>query len=109
MSRLSQIQPVRDYYRQCPGESGTISDAVCTQRRKHHYPKCPGCRWNDAESAQLQGAGTMDMFSPHQIEVHMIEKVFKAYDIRGIYPEPLNEEISEQVPLHPLAGTPADQ
>lgn len=97
MGRTLRTQPLVDYFRQCPGEAGHISDAVCAQRRKHHYPKCPGCQWNDAEAQERQSAGSSELLTTHQTEVHMIEKVFKAYDIRGIYPDPLNEEIAWKV------------
>jgi phosphomannomutase len=97
LSRVFSIQPLADYYRQCPGEPGQISDAVCYQRRKHHYPKCPTCRWNDADSVEHPPNKTQETQIIHQNEVGMIEKVFKAYDIRGIYPDPLNEDIAWKV------------
>jgi phosphomannomutase len=84
-----QPQILNDYYRQCPGEHYKISDAVCHQRRKHHYPKCPGCRWNPATQPADAKPPESSLY-----EVSMIDKVYKAYDIRGIYPEPLNEEIA---------------
>jgi phosphomannomutase len=87
-----QPQILHDYYRQCPGEAYKISDAVCGQRQKHHYPKCPKCPWNDARSHTQAADG--DPAAPAFNEVHMIEKVYKAYDIRGIYPDPLNEDIA---------------
>jgi len=88
----SPLQILTDYYRQCPGENYKISDAVCHQRRKHHYPKCPGCRWNPA----VRPPESRPQDTPHSplYEGPMIEKVYKAYDIRGIYPDPLNEEIA---------------
>lgn len=88
----SKLQVLADYYRQCPGEAYKISDAVCFQRQRHHYPKCPGCEWNPA--TQFIQEKTADTPSHALHEVTMIEKVFKAYDIRGIYPDPLNEEIA---------------
>ncbi|HVX84297.1 MAG TPA: phosphomannomutase/phosphoglucomutase [Phycisphaerae bacterium] len=87
-----QPQILHDYYRQCPGEAYKISDAVCGQRQKHHYPKCPKCPWNNARLHDHAADG--DPAAPAFNEVHMIEKVYKAYDIRGIYPDPLNEEIA---------------
>jgi phosphomannomutase len=106
----SKPQVLTDYYRQCPGETYKISDAVCFQRQKHHYPKCPGCQWNPAtkniveaastsaggagaERGRVGGGGAGGDYSP-LYEVPMIEKVYKAYDIRGVYPDPLNEEIA---------------
>jgi len=83
-------QLLADYYRQCPGEHYKISDAVCAQRRRRHYPKCPGCQWNPA-TQQIQEKSAIH---PAVEEVPMIEKVYKAYDVRGVYPDPLNEEIA---------------
>ena len=90
----SASQPVKDYYRQCPGEPYKISDAVCLQRQRHHYPKCPGCRWHDAA---LASSGSGDSAREDRSEGPMIEKVFKAYDVRGTYPDPLNEEVAWKV------------
>lgn len=88
----SKPQILQDYYRRCPGENYDISDAVCFQRQRHHYPKCPGCQWNPATKFILEK--TAEPPSHAQLEVSMIEKVFHAYDVRGIYPDPLNEDIA---------------
>jgi len=87
----SKTQILNDYYRQCPGEAYKISDAVCHQRQKHHYPKCPGCQWNPDTALIAERKNDAEM--PVN-EGSMIDKVYKAYDIRGIYPEPLNEDIA---------------
>lgn len=97
MSREPAIQLTGDYYRQCPGEAYKISDAVCRQRQRHHYPKCPGCAWHQEPAADLRAHGAPDHPIHPQHEGNMIEKVFKAYDIRGVYPEPLNEDIAWKV------------
>ena len=91
---VPEIRPqiLSDYYRQCPGEPYRISDAVCYQRQRHHYPKCPGCQWNPATKKIQEKSADAAAHVVH--EASMIEKVFKAYDVRGIYPEPLNEDIA---------------
>lgn len=86
-----------DYYRQCPGEGYKISDAVCRQRQRHHYPKCPGCRWNDAPPSDGRTRASAEALHSPLYEVPMIEKVFKAYDVRGVYPEQLNEDVAWKV------------
>jgi phosphomannomutase len=88
------MQILQDYYRQCPGEPYKISDAVCRQRQKIHYPKCPGCRWNGAEDAAKFAVAAVQEGRSPLYEDYMIEQVYKAYDIRGIYPEPLSEDIA---------------
>jgi phosphomannomutase len=90
------FQPLQEYYRQCPGEPYKISDAVCRQRQRHHYPKCPGCKWHDQPGVEVAPGSGDKSFHPLN-EAPMIDKVFKAYDIRGIYPDPLNEEIAWKV------------
>jgi len=94
-----------DYTRYCPGEGETpISDAVCLGRRRANYSKCPGCPFNDDEQGRPsfpatvvrrggRGAPKKDPYG----EVDMIEKVFKAYDVRATYPEPLSEDIAWRI------------
>src|SRR6202012_1466682 len=67
-------------------------DAVCQQRQKRHYPKCPNCRWSVKSQAGGETMEVPTLLAP--AEGLMIEKVYKAYDIRGIYPHPLTEEIA---------------
>lgn len=78
------MQSVEDYYRYCPNQPKLlISDAVCFGRRRASYPYCPGCQFNDDQ----KGAGR-----PAGAKSAMIEKVFKAYDVRATYPDMLNED-----------------
>lgn len=86
------MESVRDYFRFCPGEEAIkISNAVCRGRRHASYPKCHGCQFNDDER---QAART----APNRADPPMsIESVFKAYDIRGIYPSPLSEEAAWRI------------
>jgi len=77
------MQSVQDYYRFCPNQPKVlISDAVCFGRRRASYPYCPGCQFNDDEKGG----------SDRVRQKSMIEKVFKAYDVRATYPDMLNEE-----------------
>ncbi len=47
-------QSTADYFRFCPGEEQIhISNAICRGRRVAHYPKCPGCRFNDDEKSAV--------------------------------------------------------
>ena len=85
--------------RYCPGEEHiTISDAVCFGRRRANFQKCPGCQFNDDE----QAAGHSQRIIAHGLVVQehstpMISEVFKAYDVRGVYPDPLNEELAWRI------------
>ncbi|MCA9242711.1 MAG: phosphomannomutase/phosphoglucomutase [Phycisphaerales bacterium] len=91
------------YSRYCPGEEHIqISDAVCLGRRRANFTKCPGCQFNDDEratrpfEAEVLSRATPDLVAQRN-EVAMISSVFKAYDVRATYPEPLNEEVAWRV------------
>jgi len=85
------MQSVEDYYRFCPNQPKVlISDAVCLGRRRASYPYCPGCQFNDDE--QVPGTG-----APRAKKTAMIEKVFKAYDVRATYPDMLNEDAAWRI------------
>ncbi len=94
------------YSRFCPGEEHIrISDAVCLGRRRANFRKCPGCQFNDDERGRPSYAATV---VPRHAALTtatmtaaerdtMIEKVFKAYDVRATYPEPLNVDIAWRI------------
>ena len=46
-------QEASDYYRYCPDQPKIrISGAVCSSRRRVHYPHCTNCRFNDDVKTQ---------------------------------------------------------
>ncbi len=73
--------------RRCPGEMGIMAEAICRGRQLRKYHKCSDCEWRD--QALLNGSGRIEEDPRH--------KVFKAYDIRGLYPEQLDEKFAEMV------------
>jgi len=86
------MESVKDYFRFCPGEEHIkISNAICRGRRHSSFPKCHGCQFNDDERQAPAAVG--DKASAAM----SIEAVFKAYDIRGIYPAPLSEEVAWRI------------
>ncbi len=91
------MQSVEEYYRYCPNQPKVlISDAVCLGRRRASYPYCPGCQFNDDE----QGGASAGVRQPAKRtgkRAAMIEKVFKAYDVRATYPDMLNEEAAWRI------------
>jgi len=93
------LQDTNDYYRFCPGEEHIrISDAICLGRRRAAFPKCRGCQFNDDEKAQRELAGHKQARAAGPEEdLAMIEQVFKAYDVRGTYPEPLDEDVAWRI------------
>jgi phosphomannomutase len=83
------MQSVQDYYRNCPNQPKVlISDAVCFGRRRASYPYCPGCQFNDDEKGEAARQGKKST---------MIDKIFKAYDVRATYPDMLNEDAAWRV------------
>ncbi|ODS31436.1 MAG: phosphomannomutase [Candidatus Scalindua rubra] len=97
--------------RQCPGENYEVSISVCKGRQRVHYPKCPVCHHrtetiNASSSAEEHNKATTNIettktrkvvqLSPNQDKAINL-KIFKSYDIRGEYPEQLNEYTSEKI------------
>lgn len=94
------MQRVSQYYRYCPGEEHTvISDAVCLGRRRTAYPKCKGCQFNDDEKGSPGAGAAGAVAARRQVEESksVVESVFKAYDVRATYPEPLSEEVAWRI------------
>ncbi|HOW73784.1 MAG TPA: phosphomannomutase/phosphoglucomutase [Phycisphaerae bacterium] len=106
---MPERQGQEGYYRFCPGEERfKLSDAVCRGRRRGHYPKCKGCQFNEDERvgsprASIAVAGAVALSSPLPSAASptarpaspkrdQIETLFKANDIRGVYPDPLSAE-----------------
>ncbi len=92
--------------RHCPGEEHIpISDAICLGRRRANFRKCPGCQFNDDEMGRTPyyaPAGPTGVRPPSRMVLEMekrdmIEKVFKAYDVRATVPEPLNEDVAWRI------------
>lgn len=94
------MQSAEDYYKYCPGEERLlISDAVCLGRRRKSFAKCPGCRFNDDEKAGRTGSAATQHESRAAADQRSesIKKLFKAYDVRGIHPDPLDEEAAWRI------------
>ena len=93
--------------RQCPGDGYEISVSVCKGRQRALYPKCPVCHHRDNAIGTLTeeeteytpmetGTRTILQLSTNQDEA-INQQIFKSYDIRGEYPEQLNEYTSEKI------------
>ena len=99
-----KLQNVPQYHRHCPGEERiVISDAICLGRRRSRFPKCKGCPFNDDENPR--GGPTQWLRqerTPPEAEKNRkdhIETMFRAYDIRGTYPDPLNADTAWRIGL----------
>ena len=93
--------------RQCPGDGYEISVSVCKGRQRVLYPKCPVCPHRDdatdtpteekTEYTPMEtGTRKILQLSTNQDEA-INQQIFKSYDIRGVYPEQLNEYTSEKI------------
>ena len=93
--------------RQCPGDGYVISVSVCKGRQRVLYPKCPVCPHRDdatgtpteekTEYTPMEtGTRKILQLSTNQDEA-INQQIFKSYDIRGVYPEQLNEYTSEKI------------
>lgn len=71
----------------CAGEKGPITDAICRERQSRKFNKCADCSFRDPKLA----AGAWNALKDPR------HKVFKAYDIRGVYPSELNETLAEAI------------
>jgi phosphomannomutase len=91
------VQGLQEYYRYCPGEEqAKLSDAVCRGRRRANFPKCKGCQFNDDEKA-ARAAPAGGAVQRGRERVDMLEKVFKAYDVRATVPEPLDAGVAWRI------------
>ena len=93
--------------RQCPGDGYEISLSVCKGRQKALYPKCPVCQHRDSAVSELTeeeaeytpmetGTRKILQLSTNQDDA-INRQIFKSYDIRGEYPEQLDEYTSEKI------------
>ncbi len=93
--------------RQCPGDGYEISTSVCKGRQRALYPKCPVCHHRDKATGTLTEEEIeytpMDTSTRKVLQLStnrdkaINHQIFKSYDIRGEYPEQLNEYTSEKI------------
>jgi len=72
--------------RRCPGENYDITLPICHGRQARNYPKCHTCRWRGVEDRKERGEFPEAALA-----------AFKAYDIRGTYPDQVNEKAFELI------------
>lgn len=87
---MSEQEP-KDYGRKCPGQNYTISEAVCKARQARHFSVCSNCEHQENEKKP------MIKDEKPNLKGAVMDKIFKAYDIRGTYPDQLNEDIAWRI------------
>jgi len=91
---MSGSQSTEEYCRFCPGEEHVrISDAVCKGRRRVSYHKCKTCAFNDDLKEQPPPPMPENVRQLFEDEGRSVQEVFGVYDVRGLYPSPLNEDL----------------
>jgi phosphomannomutase len=99
--------------RRCPGDMYDISISVCRGRKRVHYPKCSECHYNNAEISDVSSESEeeedaeainkgnnkprkiVELYSTRDKLINL--KIFKSYDIRGVYSEELDEYTAEKI------------
>ncbi len=91
---MTDSQRTDDYFRFCAGEESIqISDAVCRGRRRVSYHKCRDCQFNDDLKEKPPPSMPENVRQLIEDDGRSVREVFGVYDIRGIYPSPLGEEL----------------
>ena len=73
--------------RRCTGEQFSISVTICRARQKRYYPQCKVCEYSDTKMSAT--------ISQRQSLIR--PDIFKGYDIRGLYPEEVNEDAAKRI------------
>jgi len=95
-------QEPEQYERYCPGEERIrISEAICFGRQRNNFPKCKGCRFRDQGGPAIRPIpgprrGTTSAIAATE-SADPVDRIFKANDIRGRYPDPLNEDVAWRI------------
>ncbi len=74
--------------RRCPDEKYSISEAVCRGRVVRHFPKCKVCKWR---------AQVADAVSHPAAAAVNLDKIFKAYDIRGLVEKEITNTLAWKI------------
>ncbi len=98
----TSAQDIDRYRRSCPGEEEImISDAVCFGRRRNNFPMCKGCQFNDEETKAGQAAPAsvvgQSTANAEEAKRDRIESVFRAHDVRGTCPDPLDSDVAWRI------------
>ena len=75
--------------RHCPGDNCDIAEHICRGRQIRGYPPCKECDWGGGQGKSPALSKTeQDQFTS------VMDEIVKAYDIRGKYPQQINEDIA---------------
>jgi len=80
--------------RRCPGERYEIALSICRARQQHYYPKCANCPHSEIV---YKKEPTKTVRASDTPGVDVPAGIFKSYDIRGTYPDQINEEVARKI------------
>ncbi|MEE9366303.1 MAG: hypothetical protein V3W44_06410, partial [Dehalococcoidales bacterium] len=74
---------------QCPGDNCQLDLHICRARQMRGYPPCKQCDsgLTSAKSRSVQAGKQLQLAA-------VLDRIVKAYDIRGSYPEQVNEDLA---------------
>ena len=73
----------------CPGDNCQLDEHICRARQARGYPPCKLC---DVGVGRVK-VDTRPRSNQDQL-IAVLDKIVKAYDIRGSYPEEINEDVA---------------
>ena len=73
--------------RYCPDEKFPVSATICRARQKRYYPKCKTCEYSETRNPTRMT----------QQRTEVKPEIFRGYDIRGLYPEEVNEDTARRI------------
>ncbi len=73
--------------RYCPGEKFPISVTICRARQRRYYPKCKTCEYSETRNPTRMT----------QQRTEVKPDIFRGYDVRGLYPEEVNEDTARRI------------
>ena len=86
---MSAVKDSSAKQRQCPGDNCEIAAHICRGRQNRGYPPCKQCDWG----IRKVKSDSEDKVKQDQLQ-DTLDKVVKAYDIRGSYPQQINEDLA---------------
>ncbi len=70
----------------CPDTKYELEPAVCKGRQRVSYPKCKVCQFREGADQPVQ-----------EKKLDLKIDIFKSYDVRGIFPNEINEHVTEGI------------
>ena len=86
---MASTKDTSDQTVNCPGDNCKLDLHICRARQMRGYPPCKQCD----SSIRSTSPASPERDSHNQLSA-VLDRIVKAYDIRGSYPEQINEDIA---------------